>query len=282
MTRPRQHNAIEVFTLPLGFTKLSRLSSFIQGELQPKCLLAPTRDFRSAIMDPVGLKKGHPTWELYVSAKMIFGYFNQVASKLKSGIKTTLCFICVAAESAESLLSQLLSKSFTARSGWERAAQINFWKVHCPALLCGKGLENQNTTSLANETSSSLEEDQIVPLQCLPGETKLLKNDWKWLRRQQPRTTATSENLTFSLGFATLHTALVRLAKDVKWIVCANVIPWYGNRETKQNFIVSRSPIVARSLIVVLGGDKLYSNIRVDRVIPKHFNHMTFFSVRLM
>ena len=120
MTRPRQHNAIEVFTLPLGFTKLSRLSSFIQGELQPKCLLAPTRDFRSAIMDPVGFKKGHPTWELYVSAKMIFGYFIQVPSKLKSGFKTTLCFICVAAESAESLLSQLLSKSFTARSGWER------------------------------------------------------------------------------------------------------------------------------------------------------------------
>ena len=69
MTRPRQHNAIEVFTLPLGFTKSSRLSSFIQGELQPKCLLAHTRDFRSAIMDPVGFKKGHPTWELYVSAK---------------------------------------------------------------------------------------------------------------------------------------------------------------------------------------------------------------------
>ena len=184
--------------------------------------------------------------------KMIFGYFIQVASKLKSGFKTTLCFICVAAESAESLLSQLLSKSFTARSGWERAAQINFWKVHCPALLCGEGLENQNTTSFANETSSSLEEDQIVPLQCLPGETKLLKNDWKWLRRRPPRTTATSE----TSGFCTLIHPL-GFAKDVKWVVCANMIPWYGNHKTKQNFIVSRSQLVARSLTVVLGGDKL-------------------------
>ena len=35
------------------------------------------------------------------------------------------------------------------------------------------------------------------------------------------------------------------------------MIAWYGNRKTKQNFIVSRSPTVARSLTVVLGGDML-------------------------
>ena len=158
-------------------------------------------------MDPVGFKKGHPTWEFYVNAKGSLDTSSKwlLSFSLKSDFKTTLCFICVAAESAESLLSQLLSKSFTARSGWERERhKLTFEKstVQRPVLLCGEGLENQNTTSLANETSSSLEEDQIVPLQCLPGETKLLKNDWKWLRRRPPRTTATSENLTFSLGFA--------------------------------------------------------------------------------
>ena len=159
-------------------------------------------------MDPVGFKKGHPTWEHYVNAKGSLDTSSKwlLSFSLKSDFKTTLCFICVAAESAESLLSQLLSKSFTARSGWEREAQINFWKVHCPALLCGEGMENHNTTSLAIETSSSLQEDQIVPRQCLPGETKLPKNDWKWLRRRPPRTTATSEHLTFSLSFAHWHT----------------------------------------------------------------------------
>ena len=190
MTRPRQHNAIEVFTLPLGFTKLSRLSSFIQGELQPKCLLAPTRDFRSAIMDPVGFKKGHPTWELYVSAKMIFGYFIQVASKLKSGFKTTLCFICVAAESAESLLSQLLSKSFTARSGWERAEQINFWKVHCPALLCRDGWKTRTPLLWPTKLLLPSKRIKLFPFSVCRGKlscSKMTGNDCDAGHRAQPQ-----------------------------------------------------------------------------------------------
>ena len=58
----------------------------------------------------------------------------------------------------------------------ERADKLTFEKS---SVVMARWLENQNTTSLANETSSSLKEDQIVPLQCLPGEAKLLKNDWK-------------------------------------------------------------------------------------------------------
>ena len=212
--------------------------------------------------------------------KMIFGYFIQVPSKLKSGFKTTLCFICVAAESAESLLSQLLSKSFTARSGWERAAQINFWKVHCPALLCRDGWKTRTPLLLPTKLLLPSKRIKLFPFSVCRGKlscSKMTGNDCDASSRAQPQLLRTWHFL-WVLQLCTL----VHLAKDVKWIVCANVIPWYGNRETKQNFIVSRSPIVARFLIVVLGDDKLYSNIWVDRVIPKHFNHMTFFSVRLM
>ena len=211
---------------------------------------------------------------------MIFGYFIQVASKLKSGFKTTLCFICVAAESAESLLSQLLSKSFTARSGWERAAQINFWKVHCPALLCRDGWKTRTPLLWPTKLLLPSKRIKLFPFSVCRGKlscSKMTGNDCDASSRAQPQLLRTWHFL-WILQLCTL----VHLAKDVKWIVCANVIPWYGNRETKQNFIVSRSPIVARFLIVVLGDDKLYSNIWVDRVIPKHFNHMTFFSVRLM
>ena len=141
-------------------------------------------------MDPVGFKKGHPTWELYVSAKMIFGYFIQVASKLKSGFKTTLCFICVAAESAESLLSQLLSKSFTARSGWERAEQINFWKVHCPALLCRDGWKTRTPLLLPTKLLLPSKRIKLFPFSVCRGKlscSKMTGNDCDAGRQAQPQ-----------------------------------------------------------------------------------------------
>ena len=166
-------------------------------------------------MDPVGFKKGHPTWEHYVNAKGSLDTSSKwlLSFSLKSDFKTTLCFICVAAESAESLLSQLLSKSFTARSGWERAAQINFWKVHCPALLCGKpehhffGQQNFFPPRGSNCPPSVSAGGNLVAQ--------------KWLEMTATPATAHNRNfweLDIFSEFCTL-THPLGFAKDIKWIV---------------------------------------------------------------
>ena len=155
-------------------------------------------------MDPVGFKKGHPTWEFYVNAKGSLDTSSKglLSFSLKFDFKITLHFIYVLQ------LNQLevCCLNFSAKVSRQEAAERERHKLTFEKSTVQRCyVENQNTTSLANKTSS-LQEDQIVPLQCLSGETKLLKNDWKWLRRRPTRTTATSENLTFSLSFAHWHT----------------------------------------------------------------------------
>ena len=182
-------------------------------------------------MDPVGFKKGHPTWEFYVNAKGSLDTSSEglLSFSLKFDFKITLHFIYVLQLNQLEVCCLNFSAKVSRQEAAERerADKLTFEKS---SVVMARWLENQNTTSLANDTSSSLKEDQIVPLQCLPGEAKLLKNDWKWMQRRPPRTTATSKNLTFSLGL--IHQK--GFAKDVKWIVWANdSLIWESQNKAK-------------------------------------------------
>ena len=281
MTRPRQHNAIEVFTLPLGFTKLSRLRVLFKDSCNLSVFWSPPETLEVPLWTQLVLKRATllenfmsaQKWSLDTSSKWLQSW-NLVSKPhcALSVLQLNQLKVCCLNFSAK------VSRQEAAER--EKAAQINFWKVHCPALLCRDGWKTRTPLLLPTKLLLPSKRIKLFPFSVCRGKlscSKMTGNDCDASSRAQPQLLRTWHFL-WILQLCTL----VHLAKDVKWIVCANVIPWYGNRETKQNFIVSRSPIVARFLIVVLGDDKLYSNIWVDRVIPKHFNHMTFFSVRLM
>ena len=231
-------------------------------------------------MDPVGFKKGHPTWELYVSAKWSLDTSSKWLQSWNL-VSKPHCALSVLQ------LNQLkvCCLNFSAKVSRQEAAErerhkLTFEKSTVQRCYVERGWKTRTPLLLPTKLLLPSKRIKLFPFSVCRGKlscSKMTGNDCDVGSQAQPQLLRTWHFLRV-LQLCTL----VRLAKDVKWTVCANVIPWYVNRETKQNFIVSRSPIVARSLIVVLGGDKLYSNIRVDRVIPKHFNHMTFFSVRLM
>ena len=57
MTRPRQHNAIEVFTLPLGFTKLSRLRVLFKDSCNLSVFWSPPETLEVPLWTQLVLKR---------------------------------------------------------------------------------------------------------------------------------------------------------------------------------------------------------------------------------
>ena len=138
MTRPRQHNAIEVFTLPLGFTKLSRLRVLFKDSCNLSVFWSPPETLEVPLWTQLVLKRATllenfmsaQKWSLDTSSKWLQSW--NLVSKPH-------CALSVLQLNQLKVCCLNFSAKVSQQEAAERAAQINFWKVHCPALLCRDG-----------------------------------------------------------------------------------------------------------------------------------------------